>query len=84
MTDEDKKNMKETGGKIRRAVKQKSKKKKKQTLKDKLNEYSDMLTVYIHLRDRPGARRRSASCGNSWAATIPLSWMCTHLRRAST
>lgn len=51
MTEEDKKNMKEKVDQYAKYVKQKSNKKKKDSLKNKLNEYSDMLTVFVHLRD---------------------------------
>ncbi|MFZ1981655.1 MAG: hypothetical protein WAU61_10145, partial [Smithella sp.] len=52
MTEDDKKNMRETVAKYSVSVKKdKGKKKKKQTIKEKLNEYYDMFTVFIHLKD---------------------------------
>jgi len=55
MTEEDIKNMRESVAKYAVvAKKEKKKSKKKQTFKDKLNEYYDMLTVYLHLKDNLG------------------------------
>lgn len=54
MSDEDKKNMRETVAKYAAPGNNKNKKKKKQTLKDRLKEYSDMFKVYIHLNDLLG------------------------------
>jgi len=55
MTDEDKKNMKECMAKYSAQVKkEKGKKKRKQSLKEKLDEYYNMFTVYIHLKDNLG------------------------------
>jgi acetyl-CoA acyltransferase len=55
MTDEDKKNMREKIEKYSAlAKKDKGKKKKKQTIKEKLDEYYNMFTVYIHLKDNLG------------------------------
>ncbi|MBN1498068.1 MAG: thiolase family protein [Spirochaetes bacterium] len=52
MNDEDKKNMKEKVEQYATfAKKGGDRKKKKQTLGDRFNEYSDMLTVYFHLKD---------------------------------
>lgn len=55
MTDEDKKNMQENVAKYSSlAKKEKGKKRRKQSLKDKLDEYYNMFTVYIHLKDNLG------------------------------
>ena len=55
MTNEDKKNMRESVAKYAAvAKKEKGRKKKKQTFKNKFNEYYDMFTVYIHLKDTLG------------------------------
>lgn len=55
MTEQDKKNMRESVAKYSAlAKKEKSKKKKKQSFKQKFNEYYDMFTVYLHLKDTLG------------------------------
>jgi acetyl-CoA acetyltransferase len=55
MTDEDKKNMQECVAKYSAsAKKEKGKKRRKQSLKEKLDDYYNMFTVYIHLKDNLG------------------------------
>jgi acetyl-CoA acetyltransferase len=55
MTEQDKENMRKSVAKYSAlAKKEKSKKKKKQSFKEKFNEYYDMFTVYLHLKDTLG------------------------------
>jgi len=55
MTEEDKENMRKSVAHYAGAAKkEKGKRKKKPTIKEKLDEYYDMFTVFIHLKDNLG------------------------------
>jgi len=55
MTEEDKENMRKSVAQYAGAAKkEKGKRKKKPTIKEKLDEYYDMFTVFIHLKDNLG------------------------------
>lgn len=54
MNEEDKKNMRASVAKYAALAKNGKGKKKKQSIKEKLDEYYDMFTVYIHLKDTLG------------------------------